>query len=230
MNRTLFQISQSREDLSEYLYHFTSKRDAFDTLVKIIEVNALKDIRSKGVICFTEAPLTLLVKMFDIFATYDNPMYAPYGIAIKKSAIFDIGGRPVIYGTALEKNLLDQSIQWRFEEYHPTTRDFSWLREWRIQKDKIELNKDDCFIITKTKDELALEFDHDDIGEIEFDGCVADGQFHGYAYTTVPRRFKGVSLEEIREFNSLSKEQIASILASKNFSDETQIDLGGFSV
>jgi hypothetical protein len=230
MNRTLFQISQSREDLSEYLYHFTSKRNALETLIKIIEDNALKDMSSKGVICFTEAPLTLLVKMFDIFAGYTDPMYAPYGIAIKKSIVFDMGGRPVIYGAASERSLLDESIHWRFEEYHPTTRDFSWLREWRVETDKIELNKDDCFIITKTKEELALEFDNEDIGEIEFDGCVADGQFHGYAYTTVPRRFKGVSLEEIIEYNSLSKEQIATILAAKEFTDKKDVNLGGFTL
>jgi len=229
MNSTLLRIGQAREDISEYLYHFTSKRNALDTLIKIIDDNALKDINSKGVICFTEAPLTLLVRMFDIFASYTDPMYAPYGIAIKKNLIFNMGGRPVIYGTVSEKTLLNQSIQWRFEEYHPTTRDFSWLREWRVKTDKIELNKDDCFIITKNKDELALEFDPDDIGEIEFDGCVADGKFDGYAYTKVPRRFKGVSLEEIKEYNSLSKDQIEKILSAKNFTDTTDVYLGGIS-
>lgn len=96
MNSTLLRIGQAREDISEYLYHFTSKRNALDTLIKIIDDNALKDINTKGVICFTEAPLTLLVRIFDIFASYTDPMYAPYGIAIKKNLIFNMGGRPVI--------------------------------------------------------------------------------------------------------------------------------------
>ena len=195
---------------------------------KIIQDNALRDVNNRGVICFTEAPLTLLVKMFDIFSLYTDPMYAPYGIAIKKKNIFDLGGRPVIYGSASEKMLLDPAIQWRFEEYHPVTRDFSWLREWRIQSERIELNPENCFIITKLKDDLAeKEFDLDDIGEIKFDGCVADGQFHGYAYTEVTRRFRGISLEDIIEYNGLSKEQINIILSGKDFDDKIDINLGG---
>lgn len=228
MNRTLFKIGQSREDLSEYLYHFTNGSHALETLEKITASNSLLDVRSKGVICFTEAPLTLLVKMFDIFSLYPDPIYAPYGVAIKKSEIFKMGGRPVIYGDTHEKLLLDEAIRWRFEEYHPETKDFSWLREWRVKTKKIELNKENCFIVTKLKDELSLEFDHDEVGEIVIDGDISDNQTTSYAYMEIKRRFKGISLEEIKEYNSLDKEQIAKKLASQNFDDTQSRYLGSF--
>ncbi|MDR7209977.1 hypothetical protein J2W48_001916 [Flavobacterium piscis] len=42
-------------------------------------------------------------------------MYAPYGVAIKKDLIFELGGRPIIYGLPEEKEYLHESIVWRFE-------------------------------------------------------------------------------------------------------------------
>jgi hypothetical protein len=83
-NTTLADIRLKREDLSDYLYHFTKNADAFDTLRTILGEGELKDVGKKGVICFTEAPFPMLINMFGIFSKYVNPLYAPYGIAIKK--------------------------------------------------------------------------------------------------------------------------------------------------
>ena len=66
MNQTLLKIIASREDISDYLFHFTKESNAFDSLLKITEDRQLKDIKNNGVICFTEAPITLLKSMFDI--------------------------------------------------------------------------------------------------------------------------------------------------------------------
>lgn len=85
VNSTLLQILASREDLSDYLFHFTRGKKAFETLEKILNDGKLKDIYERGCLCFTEAPLTTLYNMFQIFERYDNPMYAPYGIGLKKS-------------------------------------------------------------------------------------------------------------------------------------------------
>jgi hypothetical protein len=90
MNKTLLNIISSREDLSDYLFHFTNGKNAKNTLKKITSDEQLIDINDRGVICFTEAPLLSLVSMFDIFDNYLDPMYAPYGIAIKKDAFFDV--------------------------------------------------------------------------------------------------------------------------------------------
>lgn len=84
VNSTLLQILASREDLSDYLFHFTRGKKAFETLEKILNDGKLKDVYKRGYLCFTEAPLTTLYNMFQIFERYDNPMYAPYGIGLKK--------------------------------------------------------------------------------------------------------------------------------------------------
>lgn len=73
--------------------------------------------------------------MFKIFNKYYNPMYAQYGIAIKKDYLFNLGARPVIYGAKDEVNEIGKSLKWRFEEYIPNVKDFSWLREWRIKRE-----------------------------------------------------------------------------------------------
>ena len=111
MNTTLIEIIKSREDLSDYLYHFTKGSAAFDTLIKIIESNAIKDINKRGKICFTEAPLVLLSNMFKIFDKYTDPLYAHYGIAIKKDILFELGARPVIYGTDDDELHLSDKIK-----------------------------------------------------------------------------------------------------------------------
>lgn len=229
MNQTLLKIIASREDISNYLFHFTNGSNAFDTLVKITKDKQLKDIKDTGVICFTEAPLTLLKNMFDIFDKYREPMYAPYGIAIKKQYLFHLGARPVIYGSIEENESLPELMKWRFEEFTPDIRDFTWLREWRIRTQTLELTPENCFIITKTKDECeSVVFNDDNISDIDFDGCVADGQFWGSAVGYFDRGFKGISIEDIMEINNLSKTELDKIIDKQDFSDTIGRNLGGF--
>ncbi|AOW11055.1 hypothetical protein [Flavobacterium gilvum] len=229
MNSTFLKIIKSREDISDYLFHFTKKNNAKETLHKIIDDNYLKDIGEKGVLCFTESPITLLIEMFKIFEKYPNPMYSPYGIAVKKDYFFNLGGRTVVYGSSEDKKELLPSSQWRFEEHKPQIRDFSWLREWRINKKELELDKDNFFVITKTKKELEeIVFDKSNIIDIEFDGDVADGQFCGFATGIIGRSFKGISIEDIEDFNKLSKEELEIILSNQNLDDTSGTNLGSF--
>ncbi len=229
MNKTLINILKSREDLSDYLFHFTKNSNAWETLLEITTGKSLKDINKTGVICFTEAPLLSLVKMFEIFEQYENPLYTPYGVAIKKDTIFNLGGRNVIYSLPHEVNLLHDSNKWRFEEFIPNQKDFSWLREWRVPEEKIDLTVDNCFIITKTKQELnSLIFTEENLIDIEFDGCVDDGQFWGTATGIVGRSFKGISLEELSELNAMSKAEINEIIEQQDDDDTGEVGLGGF--
>jgi hypothetical protein len=231
MNNTLLRIIDSREDISDYLFHFTKNSNAQDTLNSIIESNSIIDVNDRGFICFSETPITLLTEMFKIFAKYDNPMYAPYGIAIKKDYLFELGARQVIYGSSNERQELPESLKWRFEEYVPNIRDYSWLREWRINIQEIELTPENCFIITNTKEELEpYLFDEGDIIDVEFDGCMADGRFWGNATAVIGRSFKGISIEDIEEVNSLSKSEVKRILSEQDFSDTSATGLGGFTM
>lgn len=229
MKKTLARILKSREDLSEFLFHFTSGSNAPQTLEKNIENNCLLDVKSKSVLCFTEAPLTSLPEMFKIFEDYHKPMYSPYGIAVRRDYLFRIGGRPVIYGTIEDKEFLHEEIQWKFEEFNPDKKDFTWLREWRLKEGKLELDSDNFFIITKYKTEL---FDHmfnpEDIIDVEFDGCVADGCYMGDATGITARRFKGISIQDLQELETMSKNDIKKILELQSFDDTWGVNLGGF--
>ena len=224
-NKTLLEILASREDVSDYLFHFTKGANAKDTLIKILSDGRLLDVSNKGVICFTEAPLNSMVKMFDIFGRYSSPYYAPYGVAIKKELLYSLGARPVIYGDDREKNLIDKTMQWRFELYDPARKDFTWLREWRINSSDVLLDKVDCFVVVKNQQDL-LEVTHE-MGDIQFDGCVSDGRFFGSAYADVKLIWKGISLEGIKMDNLNEKLKIGNDINAQNIGDEYSAGLGG---
>lgn len=152
------EIILRREGISPFLFHFCKGSNAFETLQNIICDGKIRDIKNSGYICFTEAPLSQLVNLFNYFMERypGNPMYAPYGIGISKRRFFDLGGRPVIYGKKEERDLLDKTIQWRFEPLNLSIRDFSWLREWRIPLNKISFSPKGIMIITNTEDENNL--------------------------------------------------------------------------
>lgn len=228
MNKTLLSIIASREDISDYLFHFTTGSNGLGTLNKIIDCNSIIDVKNRGCICLTESPITMLSEMFDIFNKYCNPMYAQYGIAIKKDFLYNIGARPVIYGSAGEINELGESLKWRFEEYIPNVKDFSWLREWRIKEKEIQLDRDNCFIITKTKSELnAILFNDNQFVDLEFYDCVQEGEkILGNVIGTFSRAFRGISFEDLKELDKLSKLELDKLLITQNLDDTESRYLG----
>ncbi len=227
LNRTVEHIRLKREDLSDYLYHFTKNKEAFETLVSILHDGKLKDIGGKGVICFTEAPFPMLAGMFDVFRPYLDPMYAPYGIGIRKEKLFALGGRPVIYGSPDEKELLDPKLQWRFQSYHPVHCDYSWLREWRIPVAEVELLPEDCFVITDQEHELTIAYNHEDIIDIEPDVDIGDDKRPVVSMLgKIQRQYKGISLETIKKIAHPNNAAVADELLSQSFVDMGYVNLG----
>ena len=103
------------------------------------------------------------------------------------------------------------------------------MREWRLKSNLLDLTQENCFIITKTKEEYeSIAFSDDCIGDIDFNGCVADGQFWGTATGYFERGFKGISIEDIAEFNRLSKNEVDKIIDKQDFNDTVGRNLGGF--
>ena len=196
-------IIASREDISEYLFHFTKGKDAIDTLKTILSQQCLKK-GEKNPICFTETPLFFLPKMFELFImSYpNNPMYAPYGIGFKKDYIFALGGRPAIYGKKEEKDLLPEELKWRFVEYNPNYKDFTWLREWRVNIPELFFDNNDCIIITLNETQL-FELTQEE-GELEdfIIDYIKDGQYiiESHKGQNPIRHYKGVSFENINEW------------------------------
>ena len=202
-------ILDLREDMSDYLFHFTKGPDAFETLCKILSDGKLIDINNRGYISFTESPLSMLQPMLEYFVSKypKNPKYAPYGIGINKRLFFDNGGRPVIYGSKDEKQLLDRSIEWRFEEMNLPIPNYSWLREWRIQKHEITFSPKEIIVITMTDDEQLVLChkikDYTPEWYTENDGAFFD----------IEREYYGVSMEGIKLFNS--KHDLKELLISQ---------------
>lgn len=108
----------TRNDISNYLVHFTKGTDyddAFDRLMSILL--DMKLIGNNGMIkgghncvCFSEAPLTAISKGLVNSDYYSK--YSPFGITVSKKWLFKQGGRPVIYQTEAEYKQLN-SNSWR---------------------------------------------------------------------------------------------------------------------
>lgn len=213
MNPTLLKILQSREDISDYVFHFTKHHNAKETLSNILEEGSIKDIKNNGYICFSESPLPLLPSMFQLFKKYKVPMYAPYGIGIRKDIFWKMGGRPVIYGEREEYHLLPPELKWRFQLLKPDNYDFSWLKEWRIPVAEIDLSKIDCFIVVDTMNDVeSLYHLIFDIGDIEADAQPEDGMCHVEYLGYFTRKYKIISMEEIENINNMSKSDLEKLL------------------
>ena len=220
MNQTLIKILQSRDDISDYVFHFTKHHNAKETLKTILEQECIKDINKNGYICFSESPLPLLPSMFHLFKKYDNPMYAPYGIGIRKDIFWEMGGRPVIYGGNGENNLLAPEIKWRFQLLKPNDYDFSWLREWRIPVSKLNLSETDSFVVVdKIEDIESLYHLIFELDDIEVDAQPEDGFCHVDYLGYFTRKYKIVSMEEIEKLNSMSKTELENILRDQSDQD-----------
>lgn len=228
MNNTLLNILKSREDISDYVFHFTKKANAKDILTQILADGAIKDISGNGYICFSESPITMLPAMFKIFEQYHDPMYAPYGVGVKKELLYQLGGRPVIYDDLSGIQKLPDDMKWRGVVYKPNEYDYSWLREWRIKTSQVLINEDNAIVIAKDEEELfKLTYD---LGDIDFDGDVEDNGsvFHGFAEGRFTRKYKGVSLDEINQANGMSKSELEETLSNQIPGEEEGRSLGTF--
>lgn len=118
MTKDWRRIREARTDITDYVIHWVRARvvdgkwkKSLDTLIDIIECGYLKPgfsvMRSiyggsprptvKGpypAVCFTEQTLDNFIISCKV-----SSRYAPYGIGFHKWALYQYGGRPVIYGT-----------------------------------------------------------------------------------------------------------------------------------
>ena len=149
-----------RDDLSDKLIHLTrgpTYDDAAQVFSAILEEKRL--VGGTGCIkgsfqcvCFSEAPIS---KLSQILA---NPMahgvrYMPFGIMVDKTWLFDQGGRPVIYQSDAEFELLHDDQKYRHVRYEPKNNiDFTWEREWRICIDELRLAPDVTTVVVPNRE------------------------------------------------------------------------------
>ena len=150
---------QYRADVSDHLIHFI-KGDtddaAFAVLMRILEEKQLCASNNliKGghaVVCFTESPLWLIGQTL----VESHYRCRPFGVRVPKRWLFERGGRPVIYQEDGEYDDLPLTHRWRHVRYEPHADppvDFSWEREWRIQRDIVPLDPVMTSVIVPNRD------------------------------------------------------------------------------
>jgi hypothetical protein len=151
-------IRAARDDLTDFVVHFTrweyadgQMYQAKDKLIAILRSGAIQPTfapmsnrRSTTakptiqgpdpVVCLTEQPLSA-------FLNTPQTRYSHYGIAYHKVALFNAGGRPVLYGSENELYALPDSLKYLWVRYEPVFPhrgndhpvDFTWEREWRFK-------------------------------------------------------------------------------------------------
>lgn len=213
---SLQNILNCREDLSDYVFHFTKGKNAKEILKKIIEERKVVDMRNRGYICFSETPLTMVASMFNYFNQWEEPMYAPYGIGIRKEYLHGLGGRQVVYYDPNDKICIPEGDRWRWVRYEPGEYDFTWLREWRFPHESLNLTFNNCFVVVKINSDLyelqnlLLELDDVDVDAQPEDGGVRI-EYTGFFI----RQFKAVSLEEVSNVSRMNKEQLRCALCGQ---------------
>lgn len=204
MKESLVKFNELREDISDYLFHFTKGENAFEVLQQILYEGKLRDISNNGYICFTETPITMLPSFFEyIHNQYKIPtIIAPYGIGIRKDLLFKAGARPVIYDLPDAKQKLPKDMMWRFVKMNLPEYDFSWLREWRLPKKSIVFKPHHIIIITDKVDERLIFNEikiNDDININEID------VFRDDSFIDIKPIYRGISIDEIAEYNTKKK-------------------------
>jgi len=144
-----------RGDLSTKLIHLIRGNTAAEVKEKFASILKFRELRGgagfiKGgyrCVCFSEAPLSVLSQMLG-----DEDMrYAPLGVIVSKVWLFQRGGRPVIYQTDAERDLLPEDIRYRHVRYEPDDVDFTWEREWRIRTDALPLDPEQTTIAVPSR-------------------------------------------------------------------------------
>lgn len=201
-------IRTKRPDLSPYLFNFLRDNEAPETLHQILTYGTLIS-KENEFICFTDAPITCYLPNLEYFDDWKqrgyHAMFSQYGIGISRDwLIKNSGARPVIYGSPDEKKLIDDSIKWRFQELDIEKNDFSWLREWRIPTDSLNLFKiprEHIIIIVPTK-EILSNFTCDFEFDVDFDYDHGESRPYIVESQTNTRAWKGYTIEQIKQFQN----------------------------
>lgn len=156
-------LAETRRDWSDLLFHFTKStkkgHSAFDVLRTILAEERLAGGTGfiKGnhkCVCFTESPIAELAGLFRLLKRYGDTRYEPYGIAIKKSALFKLGGRPVLYQPDNFAGYYSADVEHLHVKYDlESDVDWTWEREWRIKAEALSVKPDDVLVVVPTTKE-----------------------------------------------------------------------------
>lgn len=194
-------LRRLKSDLTPYLFHFTGGSDPAGNIKSILSQKKL--ISSKGYICFTDSPLTMLGEELKYMDKFPRPMYSQYGIGFVRDVLIrDFGCRPVIYGDENEKKFIDASLHWRYEPLDIVSHDYTWLREWRIngyEFDFSNINPSNIVVVApneETLQDICADVDFD----VDFDYDSDSKESYPYLFYTIRRMWKGVPLSQAASY------------------------------
>lgn len=176
-NRTYERILENRNDMTQWLIHFTRPnppRLSLDVLKQILTEGVLRPTfaqRNKvstiygpnSAVCFTEQPIGSMMQY--ILAREEPSFISGYGIIISKSDLYAAGGLPVIYGLdyvkliekkddeqntirIIDPTILSPDEQYRYVTFDPY-RGIDWTheREWRWSSKSLHANNQQLFFL-----------------------------------------------------------------------------------
>jgi hypothetical protein len=175
----------SRPDLTDSVIHFIrapSDAEAYEILSRIAMDKVLLGGSGfvKGgyvCVCFTELPLSLA--KLGLVNAAGNTRYTRLGVMVPKDWLFVQGGRPVIYQSIDEFELLPESKRWRHVTFNLGTNpiDFTWEREWRIHCESLPLDPDVVTLIVPTaamKKQLRDDHENDQYYQVRLYSTIMD--------------------------------------------------------
>jgi len=167
-------IRRARPDITDYVIHWVRPKyeggtitTPFNVLIDIVESGYIKPTfatrssiydRSKRptikgphpAVCFTEQSLDNFIKSCQVLPSH----YHPYGIAFYKRALYQYGGRPVIYGSEdvlgiplspsepgyetgkeIYKNGLPKECQYLWMRYEPIPNEDGYVVDWTHERE-----------------------------------------------------------------------------------------------
>ena len=197
-------IRERKKDLSQYLFHFTKGDLCKENLENILSEKCLRS--EHGYICFTESPLTYSHELFKYMESWSKPMYSRYGIGFNRDVLIDqFRARPVIYGDDKDYGMLGNGLNWRYELLDIHSHDYTWLREWRIERNTFDfstISKDDVIVIAPTEEELKSLISFWEFDEMDFNFEIDDGLGHLSPIYRQSREWKGISFDEALQYDN----------------------------
>ena len=174
-----------RDDISTKLIHLTrdkveSEIEGPDRIVETAPDKFMNIVRTETLlggtgtikggfrcVCFSEAPIGKLAQLFSFYLGSGDFRYAPLGVMVDKTWLFDRGGLPVIYQPAEEYDCLPDSHKYRHVRYEPNNGiDYTWEREWRICTSELKLEPDKTTLVVPTR-QWERKFIDDVIGAMK---------------------------------------------------------------
>jgi hypothetical protein len=141
----------------------TSSHTAFDTLYRILEEKLVRGSSrltrgSRPVVSLTEcmpSEISAVVKWRPGLIRWS---FEPYGIAVRKDAISELGARPVVYGTEEVLRKMPEDEKYLFQIRKSDQKDWTAEKEWRLPGDLLLtwIRHEDLVVIVPDPEEAKI--------------------------------------------------------------------------